>query len=98
MIPITSSLQGYPFGFKFQGNDMHYKADQEDTNSASPAYFIPLTSTQYYHAFQLYGMVAIPQSGTSEIPEYQQIGFAIGGFRDRVQYNGSGAKEKLRLI
>lgn len=60
MIPITSSLQEYPYGVEFQGNDMHYKADQEDSNTAPPAYFIPLKSTQYYHAFQLCGLVAIP--------------------------------------
>lgn len=98
MIPITSSLQGYPYGFVFQENDMSYKADQKDTNPTPPAYFIPLTSTQYHRDCNLYGIVVIPKSGTRENPEYQRIGFAIGGYRGKVQYNGSGAKEKLRLM
>lgn len=97
MIPIDSSLQGYPWGFVFQGNDMFFQADREDTNPAQPAYFIPLTSTQYYGSFKIYGLVVIPKSGPGEVPEYKRIGFAEGGRRGEVRYNSSGAKNKLRL-
>lgn len=98
MIPINSSLQGYPWGFEFQGNDMGYSADREDVNPGPPAYFIPLTSTENYSCLNLYGLVVIPKSGAGEVPEYQRIGFAVGGRRGKVRYNGSGAKNKLRLI